>query len=108
MNNTENILLFSEKGRVFKLPVHKVPITEKNSVGIDIRILIKGLMSNIVKVINVGYSSFYKDIQVSDSDNTLASFVLDGDDVLLDEVIIRGNSLIRKKDHVVVIPDKIQ
>lgn len=48
--NTENILLFSAQGKVFKLPVHKVPLTDKGSVGTDIRMLIKGLISDIIKV----------------------------------------------------------
>lgn len=50
VSNTEDILLFSEFGKVFKLPVHKIPITEKNSTGIDLRILVKGMMGNIVKM----------------------------------------------------------
>lgn len=51
VENTENILLFSEQGKVYKMPVHKIPLTEKNSVGSDIRILVKGLTSNITKVL---------------------------------------------------------
>lgn len=47
VNNTENILIFDEQGKVFKLPVHKIPFTDKNNNGTDIRILIKGLTSNI-------------------------------------------------------------
>lgn len=48
--NTENILLFSAQGKVFKLPVHKIPLTERSSVGTDIRMIIKGLISDIIKV----------------------------------------------------------
>lgn len=51
VSNTENVLLFSEIGKVFKLPVSKIPITEKNSTGIDLRILVKGMMGNVVKMI---------------------------------------------------------
>lgn len=50
VDNTENIILFSEKGRAFKLPVHKIPVTDKKAIGIDIRILVKGLTSGIVQV----------------------------------------------------------
>ena len=50
VQNTENILLFSAQGKVFKLPVHKIPITDKGSVGLDIRMIIKGLMSDIIAV----------------------------------------------------------
>ena len=51
VDNTQNILLFAEQGKVFKLPVHKIPVTPKGDIGIDIRILIKGLTSNINKII---------------------------------------------------------
>ena len=51
VDNVNNILLFSAQGKVFNLPVHKIPITEKGSVGTDIRILLKGLISNISAVI---------------------------------------------------------
>ncbi|MDD3121877.1 MAG: DNA topoisomerase (ATP-hydrolyzing) subunit A [Candidatus Izemoplasmatales bacterium] len=51
VDNTESILLFSDKGRVFNLPVHKIPVTDNNSIGVDIRILVKGLTSDIVKII---------------------------------------------------------
>lgn len=50
VDNTENILLFTTGGKVFNLPVHKIPITERNNVGTDIRILVKGLTSEIIKV----------------------------------------------------------
>lgn len=50
VENTEDILLFSAQGKVFSLPIHKIPVTEKGSVGVDIRLMIKGLISDIVKV----------------------------------------------------------
>ena len=50
VDNTENILIFTTGGKVFNLPVHKIPITERNNSGTDIRILVKGLTSEIVKV----------------------------------------------------------
>jgi len=51
VDNAENILLFDEQGKVFKLPVHKLPLTDKSSPGVDIRMVIKGLTSNINTVI---------------------------------------------------------
>ena len=45
--NTENVLVFSSLGKVFKIPVHKIPLTDKSSNGIDIRILNKYCTSNI-------------------------------------------------------------
>ena len=47
IDNTDSILIFDEQGRVFKLPVHKIPFTDKSSNGTDIRFLIKGLTANI-------------------------------------------------------------
>lgn len=51
VDNRENIILFSSQGKVFKLPVHKIPLTERGSVGLDIRIVLKGLISDITTMI---------------------------------------------------------
>ena len=53
VENTENILLFTDTGKVYNLPVHKIPITERNNSGTDIRILVKGLTSEIMKVMDL-------------------------------------------------------
>lgn len=50
VENTENLLLFDNKGKVFKLPIHKIPVTDKASAGTDIRILSKNLTANIISV----------------------------------------------------------
>lgn len=50
VDNTENILLFTSGGKVFNLPVHKIPITERGNSGTDIRILVKGLTSQVTKM----------------------------------------------------------
>ena len=50
-DNQESILLFDDKGKVFKLPVHKIPLTEKGTNGCDIRMIIKGLTANIAAVL---------------------------------------------------------
>lgn len=47
IDNTDSMLIFDEQGRVFKLPVHKIPFTDRNSNGVDIRFMIKGLTANI-------------------------------------------------------------
>lgn len=47
IDNTDSILIFDEMGKVYKLPVHKIPFTDKNTNGIDIRFLIKSLTANI-------------------------------------------------------------
>lgn len=51
VDNTENILIIDEMGKVFKLPIHTIPFTDKNSPGIDIRMIVKKLTSNIVDVL---------------------------------------------------------
>ena len=48
IENTSDLILVTSQGRMFKIPVHRIPITEKNSIGLDIRILIKGISSSIV------------------------------------------------------------
>ena len=50
VNNVENLILFDTKGRVFKLPIHKIPIMAKNDPGIDVKGVIKGLTADIVSV----------------------------------------------------------
>ena len=62
VENTENLIIFSEMGRAFKLPVHKIPIADKNSPGVDIRILVKNLMANIVTVL---YEPYIKELSKS-------------------------------------------
>jgi DNA gyrase subunit A len=49
-DNSKDILLFDQMGKVFRLPVHKLSFTDKNSPGLDIRLIIKKLTSNIVAV----------------------------------------------------------
>ena len=49
-DNTENVLLFDNKGRVFKMPVHKIPICDKSSAGQDIRILNKNLTADVINM----------------------------------------------------------
>lgn len=51
IDNTENILIFTTTGKVYNLPVHKIPITERNNSGTDLRILVKGLTSEVMKIL---------------------------------------------------------
>ena len=50
VDNADNILIFDNKGKVFNLPVHKIPISDKTSPGTDVRILIRNLTSDIISV----------------------------------------------------------
>ena len=49
--NDKNLLLFDDLGRVFKLGIHKIPFSDKNAPGMDIRLLIKKLTSNIISIL---------------------------------------------------------
>ena len=49
-DNDKDLLLFDELGKVFRLPIHKIPFTDKNSPGVDIRIMLKKLTSNITSI----------------------------------------------------------
>lgn len=81
VENTEDIILFSRQGKVFRIPIHKVPISEKNAIGQDIRIILKGLASDIVNVI---YAPDMKKI----ANDILKSYV----------VVVTNNNCIKKLD----------
>jgi DNA gyrase, A subunit len=48
VDNTEDILVFTDLGKVFRLPVSKIPLYAKGSYGADIRILNKYITSNVI------------------------------------------------------------
>lgn len=62
----------------------------------------------ILAVSNIGYVSQYVNIDMPQKDYVLPLVTLKADNVLLDEVVVEGSSFIRKKDHLLVIPDKEQ
>lgn len=47
-DNSKDLLLFDQMGKVFRLPVSKIAFTDKTNVGIDLRMLVKKATSNIV------------------------------------------------------------
>ena len=49
-DNSKDLLLFDDMGKVFRLPIHKIAFTDKNSPGIDIRMILKKLTANIISV----------------------------------------------------------
>lgn len=55
VDNRECILLFDKKGKAFKQPVWKIPICDKNSPGVDIRLLIRNCTSDIVAMMYEPY-----------------------------------------------------
>lgn len=50
IDNSDDILLFDNIGRVYKIPVSKIPFTDKNTNGIDIRIINKYINANIIRI----------------------------------------------------------
>ncbi len=50
-NNSKSLLVFDKMGKVFALPIHKIGFSDKNSPGIDIRLILKKLTSDIVNVL---------------------------------------------------------
>ena len=47
-DNAEDIVLFSALGKAFKVPVHKIPLSEPSSDGTDVRVLNKYCTTNII------------------------------------------------------------
>lgn len=47
VDNTKAILLFDNLGKVFRIDIHKIPLCDKNSNGIDIRRICKNATANI-------------------------------------------------------------
>ena len=82
VDNTENILLFDNKGKVFKLPVHKIPVTDKSSAGTDVRFLIRNLTADIIAV---QYEPVLKKLQDHKADGYRKHFIT----VLTEENIIK-------------------
>lgn len=52
IDNRENLLLFNKAGKVFKLPISKVDMCDKNSQGFDLRIMIKNYTSDTTTIMN--------------------------------------------------------
>jgi DNA gyrase subunit A len=49
-DNSKDILLFDQMGKVFRLQINKIPFTDKHSPGLDIRMILKKLTSNIISM----------------------------------------------------------
>lgn len=62
--NTSDLIMVTSTGRGYKIPVYKIPITEKNSVGIDIRILMKGITSTIIAIFDSFVLRKYADLRL--------------------------------------------
>ena len=56
----------------------------------------------------IGYKPQIIPASVSNQDTQLPVITLESDNVILNEVVVKGSSYVRKTDHVLVIPDKQQ
>lgn len=50
-DNSKNLLLFDNMGKVFNLPICKIPFSDKNSSGIDLRVLNKYINAELTCII---------------------------------------------------------
>lgn len=62
----------------------------------------------ILAVSNIGYVSQSVNFKMQGEDQTLPLITLKTDNILLNEVEIKASSVIHKKDHLLIIPDKQQ
>ena len=81
INNTENLLIFDNKGRTFMLPVHKIQICDSKSVGQDVRFLLKNCTADIISIFN---ENIFKQISKSGNKHYLTA--------------LTKNNLIKKMD----------
>lgn len=50
IDNRDNLIVFDDIGKAYKIPVNNIPLSDKASDGIDIKILAKGMISAVVGV----------------------------------------------------------
>ena len=50
IDNRDNLIVFDDIGKAYKIPVNNIPLSDKASDGIDIKILAKGMISTVVGV----------------------------------------------------------
>lgn len=62
----------------------------------------------ILFVSSIGYRPAKVTVEMQNKPQQLSPIVLTSDNVMLGEVVVKANSFIRKKDHVLIIPDKKQ
>lgn len=59
-DNSKSINLFNEFGRVFNIPVQNIPFADKNSNGVDIRLVNKNVCANITSAISSSVIEHYR------------------------------------------------
>src|SRR3712207_5288570 len=62
----------------------------------------------VLCVSSLGYKTKYLDVTVNDNSQELAPIQLETDNYQLNEIVVRGNSVVKKDNHILIIPDKLQ
>lgn len=57
---------------------------------------------------SIGYQSLKETVRVTETEQEIPPVVLQTQNIVLDELVVKGNSFIRQKDRVLVIPEKQQ
>lgn len=113
-DNDKDIMLFDDKGWCFKMPVSKIPMTEKGGVGTDIRLINKKINANIISVmynetlkkLDAGKTKYYiavvsnfgiaKKIDIGDIINAPVTGIVYGNNLaegdIINSVLIVNNS----------------
>lgn len=109
-DNSKGILLFDEFGKVYNIPISKIPFADKNSSGIDIRLINKYINSQITTVVyepvmeqygkgfivTLTKEGFVKRMTTTDFLSVPASGIvyckLDGDDRIIDLLLFNNNT----------------
>lgn len=99
------------------LPYVTVRLLETDSTfvsGVTTDTLGKYVFSNIEKgnylvaFSSIGYKPAFIQIKMSDKNLEVPLVTLETENVVLGEVVVKGTTFIRKKDHTLIIPDKQQ
>lgn len=122
IENSDNLVLFDSMGKVFNIPVSKIPVTERGAIGVDIRSINKKIVSNIImiipeKILNTLYNKsnytimvltangnikkMYLNDFISVSSGGLIYSRLDQDDFIKDIMFIQNGT-----NYIVVYSDK--
>lgn len=65
-NNRDNALFFTSKAKVYKVPVHRIALMDKNATGIDTRVMFKGHTGAIVHLNSENFATKLANSPVSD------------------------------------------
>lgn len=62
----------------------------------------------VLCISSLGYKTIYIGVTVNNKSQELAPIQLETDDYQLKEIVVRGNSVVKKDNHILIIPDKLQ